>query len=205
MKIAVDIDDTLNIVQRLERTGAYIERKGLPFKAVNPISNKLVEIFDWKFEDVQQFVCNEGGLVLYTDAAARQGAKEALAGWQKLGHEVVILTSRRRNLFGNPERVSRDWLQKRHIPYDEIVAEVPLEEKGKYCFEHGISILIDDDPAACLDAQTHGVKAVLAIGRHNAHRARETLYSGASWKQIDAAVRNIISQTNRGEAAKGNR
>ena len=198
MKIAVDIDDTLNIVQRLERTGAYIERKGLPFKVVNPTSNKLVEIFDWKFEDVQRFVRDEGGLVLYTDAAARQGAREALAGWQKLGHEVVILTSRMKNLYGNPERVSRDWLEKRHIPYDEIVAEIPLGEKGKYCFEHGISVLVDDDPAACLDAQAHGVKAVLAIGRHNAHCAREIVYVGANWKQIDAAVHNIISQANRG-------
>ena len=194
MKIAVDIDDTLNIVRRLELGGAYIERKGLPFRLQDPVSNKLVEIFDWTIDDVLHFIRDEGGLVLYTDAEARKGAKEALAGWRELGHEVVILTSRRKEWYGNAERVSRDWLQKRRIPYDEIIAEVPLGEKGAYCREHGISILVDDDPDACLSAQENGINAVLAIGRHNASRAREIIYGGANWTQIDAAVRHIISE-----------
>ncbi len=193
MRIAVDIDDTLNIVKRVELGSAYIERKGLPFKLKNPISNKMVEIFDWTIEDVLHFVREEGGVALYTDALARKGAKEALGGWRKLGHEVVILTSRKKEWYGDPERVSRDWLEKRHVPYDEIVAEVPMGDKGKYCAEHGISVLVDDDPEACLSAQRCGVAAVLAIGRHNISRAGEIYFGGANWKQIGAAVRHIIS------------
>ena len=96
MKIAVDIDDTLNIVERYERAKTYIERKGLPYKVKNPGSNKLAEIFDWNIEDVIRYVREEGGLVLYTDAEARTGAKEALAEWRTLGHKVVILTSRKK-------------------------------------------------------------------------------------------------------------
>lgn len=197
MKVAVDIDDTLNHVRRLELCRAYIERKGLPFHVVRPESNKLVEIFDWSLEDVLRFVREEGGMVLYTDAEARPGAREALAGWRKLGHEIIVLTSRKKEWYQNPERVSRDWLQKRRIPYDEIVAEIPLGKKGEYCARHGIGVLVDDDPEACLSAQKLGIKAVLAIGRHNESRAREIVYGGANWKQIDAAVRHIFAITDR--------
>lgn len=194
MKIAVDIDDTLNEVKRLKLAGAYIERKGLPFSVVAPESNKLVDIFDWTEEDVLHFVREEGGLVLYTDAAAKKGAKETLERWRAQGHEIVILTSRRREWFNNPERVSRDWLVKRKIPYDEIVAEVPFGEKGAYCAAHGISLLIDDDPDACLDAQRHRVAAILMIGRHNAARAHEIYFGGSNWTQVEAAAKTIFRQ-----------
>ena len=200
MKIAVDIDDTLNIARRLELGSAYIERKGLPFQVKDPYANKLVEVFDWTSEDALHFVREEGGAVIYTDAEARKGAREALAGWRALGHKIVILTARDKEWFGNPERVSRDWLEKRRIPYDEIVADVPLNDKGAYCLEHGIPVLIDDDPVACMNAQNRGIMSVLAIGRHNAAVAPKIRYGGANWKQIDAAVKHIFAvlQANRG-------
>ena len=192
MKIAVDIDDTLNIVERVERGSAYIARKGLPFKLVKPDSNKFVDVFDWKIEDVLRFIREEGGITSFTAARVRKGARKALSGWRAAGHEIVILTARTREWFGDPARVSREWLKKHRIPYDQIVAEVRFAEKGKYCAEHGISILIDDNPEACLDAQAHGVSAVLAIREHNAARAQEIAYGGANWQEIDMAVRSIL-------------
>lgn len=191
MKIAVDIDDTLNVVRRLKLAGAYIKRKKLPFHIVNPDSNKLPEIFDWTEEDVTHFIRDEGGIVLYTDAAARKGAREVLEGWKRLGHEIVVLTSRTSE-FNNPSRLSRDWLEKRHIPYDEIAAQIPLADKGAYCAENGISLLVDDDPEACLGAQRRGVVAILMIGKHNLSRAYEINLAGTTWKQIDAIAKTII-------------
>ena len=116
-----------------------------------------------------------------------------LTQWREEGHEVVILTSRQEKWFINPEKITRDWLEKRRIPYDEIVAEVAPGEKGKYCREHGIPILIDDELFTCLKAQEEGVRAVLAVGKHNIHRAKEVRYGGVNWKQIDAAVRHILA------------
>ncbi len=192
MKIAVDIDDTLNIIDRVGKAGAYIERKGLDFHLEKEFSNKFVEVYDWGADDVLEFI-REGGIVAFTDAEARRGAKEALTRWRKEGHKVIILTSREETWFTNPEKVAHDWLEKRHIPYDEIVAAVPSQEKGKYCLEHDIPILIDDDPDACIPAQELGVRAVLAVGRHNIHRAKEVRYGGANWRQLDAAVHHILS------------
>ena len=192
MRIAVDIDDTLNIIDRVGKAGAYIERKNLDFCLASEFSNKFVEVYDWELPDVLEFI-RDGGIVAFTDAEARKGAREVLTKWREMGHEVIILTSRDEDWFVNPEKVARDWLEKRRIPYDEIVARIPFTEKGKYCMEHNIPILIDDEITACLAAQELGVRAVLAVGKHNIHRAKEIRYGGANWKQIDAVVRHIIS------------
>lgn len=192
MKIAVDIDDTLNIVDRLGRAGAYIEKKGLPFRVKEPDSNFFVKVYDWKLEDVLAFM-RDGGITAFTDAPARKGAKEALAGWREAGHEVIILTARLKDWFVNPVNVSRDWLEKRKIPYDSIVAEIA--DKGTYCKEHGISVLVDDNLENCLSAQNLGVYAVLAVGKHNISRAREINFGGSNWKQIDEAVQFIAASS----------
>ncbi len=193
MRIAVDIDDTLNIVKRAELAGEYIRRNGLPYRLVRPDSCEIAKIYDWSYEEATKFVREGGGIVAFTDAELRKGAREALEGWRRLGHEIVILTGRFKEWFTSPERVSRDWLEKRHVPYDELVAQIPFEGKGKYCADHGIGILVDDNVSACLGAQACGVTAVLAIARHNAARAGEIYYGGANWRQIDAAVKHILS------------
>ena len=182
----------MNIIDRVGKAEAYIERKNLDFHLEREYSNKFVEVYDWELPDVLEFI-RDGGIVAFTDAEVRKGAREALKKWREAGHEIVILTSRDEDWFVNPEKVSRDWLEKRRIQYDEIVARVPFLEKGKYCVEHNIPILIEDDVDACLAAQELGVRAVLAVGKHNIHRAQEIKFGGANWKQIDAVVSRLLS------------
>ena len=189
MRIAVDIDDTLNILERVRYAGEYIRRNDLPFKLKNPDANAFVEVYDWTMDDVLKFVREGGGITAFTDAPVRRGACEALTRWKEEGHTIVILTSRLPTWFANPEKISRDWLEKRRIPYDALVAE--CEEKGRYCAEHGIDVLIDDSLSQCLAAQAWGVYAVLAVSRATIARAREVHYGGANWKQIDAALAHI--------------
>ena len=189
MKIAVDIDDTLNILERVRYAGEYIRRNQLPFKLKDPDANAFVDVYDWTLDDVLKFVREGGGITAFTDAPVRKGAREALARWKEEGHEIVILTSRLPSWFANPEKISRDWLEKRRIPYDELVAD--CQDKGKYCEEHHVDVLIDDRIEHCLAAQSRGVAAVLAVTKATVSRAREVRYGGANWKQIDMAVHHI--------------
>ena len=177
MRIAVDIDDTLNAVDRVRYAGEYIRRKNLPFRLVDENAHMLEKVYDWSHDDVLEFV-HDGGITAFTDAPARKGARE-----------VLVLTSRVAEWFGNPEKLSRDWLEKRHIPYDGLVAS--CADKGAYCAQNNIDILIDDSVEQCLSAQEKGVYAVLAVSRATLERAREVHYGGANWKQIDAAVAHI--------------
>ena len=153
----------------------------------------LVSVFDWQIDDVLKFI-REGGITIFTDAEAKKGARAVLTALREAGHEIVVLTARQREWFVNPEKVSRDWLEKRKIPYDEIVADVPFEEKGRYCREQGIPILIDDSVMTCLAAQEAGVSAILMVDRHNAARAGEINYRASTWKQI-AGILNLLLRT----------
>lgn len=188
MRIAVDIDDTLNAVDRVRYAGEYIRRKNLPFRLVDENAHMLEKVYDWSHDDVLEFV-HDGGITAFTDAPARKGAREVLERWRTAGIEVIVLTSRVAEWFGNPEKLSRDWLEKRHIPYDGLVAS--CADKGAYCAQNNIDILIDDSVEQCLSAQEKGVYAVLAVSRATLERAREVHYGGANWKQIDAAVAHI--------------
>ncbi len=189
MKIAVDIDDTLNTVDRVRYAGEYIRRKNLPFRLKDENAHAFAEVYDWAEEDVLEFI-HDGGITAFTDAPARKGAKEILTRWHEAGIEVIIVTSRMASWFGNPEKVSRDWLEKRHIPYDALAADIA--DKGAYCAAHGIDILVDDSLEQCRSAQEKGVNAVLAVSRATLERAHEVRYGGANWKQIDAAVAHIV-------------
>lgn len=188
MKIAVDIDDTLNAVDRMRYAGEYIRRNALPFRLVDENAHALEKMYDWTHDDVTRFI-REGGITAFTDAPARKGAGEVLERWRNAGIEVTVLTSRPAEWFGNPEKVSRDWLEKRRIPYDDLVAAIA--DKGEYCARHGIDILVDDSLQQCLSAQQKGVYAVLAVSRATLERAHEVRYGGANWRQIDAAVVHI--------------
>ncbi len=193
MKIAVDLDDTLSVVDRVTRAGGYIERYHLPFKLVDENAHALVNVYDWEIEDVLKFV-REGGITVFTDAEARKGAREVLTALKKAGHEIVVLTARQREWFVNPEKVSRDWLEKRRIPYDEIVADVPFNEKGRYCKEQGIPVIIDDSFTTCFSAQELGVHAILMVDKHNVARASEINFRASNWKQI-AGILNVLLRT----------
>ncbi len=193
MKIAVDLDDTLSVVDRVTRASGYIERYNLPFRLKDENAHALVNVFDWGIDDVLKFI-REGGITVFTDAEARRGAREVLTALKRAGHEIVVLTARQREWFVNPEKVSRDWLEKRRIPYDEIVADVPFEEKGSYCREQNIPILIDDSLTTCLSAQAQGVSAILMVDKHNLSRASEVSYRASNWKQV-AGILKVLLQT----------
>lgn len=194
MKIAVDIDDTLNVVDRVRYASEYIRRNALPFRLVNADADKLSEAFDWGHEDVVRFIREGGGITAFTDAPARKNAAAVLAEWRAAGHEITVLTSRPAVFFGNPEKLSRDWLEKRHIPYDVLVAA--CENKAEYCVQHGIEILIDNNLGHCLAAQESGVYAVLFVGRSNVKDAARVRYGGATWRQVEAVVRHIFCLAN---------
>ena len=191
MKIAVDLDDTLSIVDRVSRGQAYIQRKGLPFRLRDPDSQHLLRVFDWTEEDAVEFV-RDGGITVYTEAELRPGARETLTRWREEGHTVVVLTARLNAFFENPYSISRDWLEKRKIPYDELA--VVTSGKGMYCAEHGISLLVDNDLENCLDAQRHGVSAILMVSRETLPRAREVRFGGANWKQVEGKA-DVIFRT----------
>ena len=190
MKIAIDIDDTLTSVDRMQYTEPYLKENGLHFNLVNPDANSLIGLYDWTKEDVTRFI-EAGGSRAFLEAPLRKGARETILKWRSAGHKIIILTARMPEWFPDPAALSREQLERNQIPYDELVADV--WEKGAYCKENGIDVLIDDNFEICKKAQELGVKAILFVGKFNLLRAKEIKYAGSNWEHISSAVDFILN------------
>ena len=191
MKIAVDIDDTLNTIERAQYAGAYIRENNLPFHITDPNANAFVRVADWEEDDVIKFI-HAGGYKAFRDALPREGAREVLARWKDEGHTVLILTARLKSWFSDPFALSRDWLKKYGFPFSELVADV--EEKGKYCKEHNVDVLIDDNLTHLRSAREHGVAPVLAVRAATMGAKEEFPFRGETWEEIEAAVSKIAQE-----------
>ena len=67
------------------------------------------------------------------------------------GNKIYIITARRNgdewfpdDLKNDVEKITKNWLKENKIYYDEIVFDV--KDKGKYCKDNNINIMIEDDP-----------------------------------------------------------
>ena len=190
MKIAIDIDDTLTKVDRVTPAQQYITQNKLPFRLVNPDAHMIREIFDWPQEEVMRYIW-AGGYKTFSEAPVREGAGFAIQKWRAAGHHVTILTARSADWFSDPAALSYIQLDKNQIPYDEVVVDV--YEKGKYCKEHDIRILIEDNFEICKLAQEFGVAAIMFLDKHNLEHRDEIKYTASSWEEVSAAVDSILN------------
>ena len=193
MNIAIDIDDTLTKVDRVTPAQQYITQNNLSFQLLNPDAHAIREIFDWSQEEVMRFIWS-GGYKTFSEAPAREGVQETIAGWRAAGHRITILTARSEDWFAQPVELSREQLDKNKIPYDEIVAGV--YEKGAYCKEHGIEILIEDNFEICKVAEELGVKAIMFLDKHNLEHKDEIQYTVSDWEQAALVVEQILNLNN---------
>ena len=193
MKFAIDIDDTLTKVDRVTPAKQYITQNGLSFQLVNPDAHTIRDIFDWTQEDVMRFIWS-GGYKTFSEAPVREGARATIEKWRAAGHHITILTARSGDWFAQPVELSREQLLKNNIPYDELVVDV--YEKGAYCKEHGIQILIEDNFEICKLAQELGVTAIMFLDKHNLCHKDEITYTVSSWEQAASLVEQILNSEN---------
>lgn len=189
MKIAIDIDDTLTKVDRVSYAQQYITEHNLNYQLRDATAHALSEIFDWSYDDVHAFIL-DGGAQIFTNAPAREGASEVIQGWRAAGHDITVLTARSTEWFVDPVALSKTQLAERNIPYDNVVADV--WEKGKYCIEHGIEILIEDNFEICRVAQALGVKAIMFLDSHNLEHKDEIEFTASEWSEVAQIVERIL-------------
>ena len=193
MKIAIDIDDTLTKVDRVTPAQQYITQHGLQFRLINPDAHTIRDIFDWTHEDVMRFIWS-GGYKTFSEAPLREGARDAIENWRAAGHHVTILTARSGDWFADPVTLSEEQLCKNNVPYDELVVDV--YEKGAYCKDHGIQILIEDNFEICKTAQELGVAAIMFLDKHNIEHKDEIVYTAKDWNEVLKTVGQILNPQN---------
>ncbi|UCE28674.1 MAG: hypothetical protein JSV85_05190 [Candidatus Bathyarchaeota archaeon] len=75
---------------------------------------------------------------LLGDLQPIEGAKETLERLNSHGHKIIILTAR----FGDLNSVTRDWLQKKGIPYSLLIQS---NQGEKHLAEVDLDLVVEDD------------------------------------------------------------
>jgi hypothetical protein len=140
MRIGVDIDDTLINTKEVQiaKWEEYVTNnhnsrytKELP-KNINHFGDPYIDRFWDEYREVLSF-----------SPSFKKGAAEALMHLRSLGNEVIIITSRPQEKYKDlTERINNMCLEN-GLEVDKIATDV--RDKGLYCLENDIHILIDDD------------------------------------------------------------
>lgn len=120
----------------------------------------IQEQYDWTEEEKEEFV-KEYFLELSKKANIMLGAKEVIQKLKKMGHKLIIISSRGTETNEMIDIVI-DKFKKENIKFDKYFwKEI---NKLKICKEENIDIMIDDSPSTCKKMADNRIKAIYFRG-----------------------------------------
>ena len=151
MKIGIDIDGVLNSQYNfcLDYGTKFCNELG-KYKLENIDVIDTTDMFLWDDNIAHQF-WNKYREELVLNLPAKIHSSEVIEKLKDEGYLIYIITARKNNdewfpdhLKSKVETITKSWLKANKIYFDVIAFDV--KDKGKYCKDHNIDIMIDDDP-----------------------------------------------------------
>lgn len=181
MKIAVDIDDTLTNTRKEQIILWKEYYNNNPKEGYSESLPKKIN--EWGDDYIQAFwdINREH---LSFNSSYKEDIQEIVDKLKEDGHQVCIVTSRRRNKYTNLEEKIKKALKENNIHIDKIYTDA--YDKGSFCKEHGFDLLIDDDIKHILSAQNHGLKAIL-FNENKEYTGLQT----TTWKDLYNIIKTL--------------
>ena len=172
MNIGIDIDDTLtdirdklNLAAEKYANELGKENKNEEDKYVEDSNNgNIYQIkYGFTYEELKYFlsVIHEG---ITKKEEPRKNCVEIIRRLHNEGHKIYIITARDSEFHEDPYKLSKDWLDKNNIYYDELI--VNARNKLEVCQRKNIDLFIYDQLANCTKLSEAGIK-VIRITEYN--------------------------------------
>ena len=172
MNIGIDIDDTLtdirdklNLAAEKYANELGKENKNEEDKYVEDNNNgNVYQIkYGFTYEELKYFltVIHQG---ITKKEEPRKNCVEIIRKLHNEGHKIYIITARDSEFHEDPYKLSKDWLDKNNIYYDELI--VNARNKLEVCQRKNIDLFIDDQLANCTKLSEAGIK-VIRITEYN--------------------------------------
>ena len=165
MKIGVDIDDTISCTNKrmIEEALRYDEEyvNGRGFKNKN--GETFIEKFYWNVYNVDGFLQKVRKSKFFLGLEVKEQADEYLNKLYQEGHEIYFITRRHTSL--GVKLKTKKWLKNNGFKYNNIY--FGIVDKGKFCKDNNIDLLIDNDYKNVDQAIKYGVDAILMVDDYN--------------------------------------
>lgn len=188
MRIGIDIDNTITdtvtlLKEYCRKYNEEVVKRDLQMNEKGYITSNL---YEWTKEEEQGFF--ETYLdELRQNVELKPYAKEVI-NQLKQEHEIYIVTARNRRTRKNPKDESVEYLDKKGILYDELVAE--CEDKLAYCLEHKIDVMIDDAPDI-IQTVAKKLPVIALKGIMNEDCKEENLIKVEEWNEVYEVIKKM--------------
>ena len=186
MRIAIDVDDCISNTMEVDFACAWEYNKKL-----NPNDDKLYfanhnnppTIFGFSKEVDDEFYIEERKRTVDENLIhPKVFAAKAINKLLSEGHEVFIVTARSDFSWGDALALTEKWLKKADIKYTKCVANV--ENKGVYCKENNIDIMIEDNTKFAKQINDLSIKTILLLAEYNKKYEHELNVFASCWPEI---------------------
>ena len=184
MNIAIDIDDTITNTYEymLPLIAVYYNVDLKKLWKDKPTYKEMKKIFP----NFEEFI-KDNFHILANIVTIKDNAIEILKKLRNEGHKIIIITSRNTEEYGNPYKISYDFLTKNGVPFDKLYTNV--DNKGQKCLTEGIDLFLDDNTKNCKSAIKYGIKTCQFTSLSNS--ADDKIEKVSTWKDFYNLVHNI--------------
>lgn len=156
MTLGIDIDDTLTntrdiqVIYWKEYVNTYPKEgytEEIP-NTINDFGDEYVQIFWDLYREKLSFT-----------PTFKDNASNILYKLKEQGFKTCVITSRPDEKYENLKERLNNWFKDNNIPIDILYTNV--RNKGLFCKENNIDILIDDSMSQINSAKENNVKAIL--------------------------------------------
>lgn len=158
MRIGIDIDGTItDLHKEIIKYGMKYNEKinGKGIKDEN--AYRITEIFDWDNNECLKFKKYIQREVLNI-IKPREDVCQCLENLKSLGHDIYIITGRKKDEMKNTYKETWNWLKLNNIIFDKFLIEE--NNKGIACLKNKIDIYIDDSSKHLKRVFDAGIKEV---------------------------------------------
>lgn len=184
MIIGIDIDNTITYTTEMimHYAGIFGRERGL-----NTVPNLseyyLEEALGWSSESVEEFF-NIYLESIYREVWPKEQVSETIERLQK-DHRIVLITSRNYR-FPSIEEVTREWLKRNHIAYDELVLNATPDmyhfSKVAVCMQYGVNIMIEDHHELARELSSF-IPVVLFDYPYNREVESDNIFRVSNWPE----------------------
>lgn len=117
------------------------------------------------------------------------GAKEYIDKIKLDANLIYIITGRDNGEYSDPINMTKDWLNKFNIYYDELIFTnaYDKESKANICVKNQIDIMIDDSISMCTNCINRGIKTFIMDTQYN---KKANIPRVHDWKEIYEVIKN---------------